>query len=103
MAEFSYEQLIRKTGNIYEMVVVLSQRARQVTDEQKRAIESEKEYIPASDIRDAEDFDEVEIDREALNRDRVKYPKATTVALDDIIEEKVEFRYVEPDEGPAKS
>jgi len=103
MAEFSYEELIRKTGNIYEVVSVLSQRARQVNDEQKRAIESEKEYIPASDIRDAEDFDEVEIDREALNRDRTKYPKATTVALDDVVEGKVEFRYIEPEDGPAKS
>lgn len=98
MALYSYEELIRKTGSIYEAVCIMSQRARQVNDEQKRLIDSEKEYTPVVDVRESEDFDDVEIDREALNRERVKLPKPTTVALDDLVEDQLAFRYIEPEE-----
>ncbi|MCK5145460.1 DNA-directed RNA polymerase subunit omega [bacterium] len=102
MAKYSYEELIRRTGSIYETVNIMSQRARQVNDEQKASIDAEKEYIPSSDIRDAEDFDDVEIDREALNRDRIKYAKPTTIALDELVSNQLEHYYIEPDGNPAK-
>lgn len=98
MGQISLEELLNKTGNIYEAVVVLSKRARQVTDIQKRKIENEMDVVPIMDNRDSEDFDEVEIDREALARDYVKYPKATRVALQEMEDGDIEYYYRDTDE-----
>lgn len=98
MGQISLEELLNKTGNIYESVVVMAKRARQVTDKQKRQIEQEMDIVPVMDNRDTEDFDEVEIDRDALARDYVKYPKATRVALQEMDEDKIKYFYREVEE-----
>ena len=101
MAQISLEELLNKTGNIYESVVVMAKRARKVTDIQKKQIEQEMDIVPMMDNRDAEDFDEVEIDRDALARDYVKYPKATRVALEEMAEGKIEYFHKEAQEEEA--
>jgi len=93
MSKISVEDLVKKTESIYEAVSVMSRRARQVNNEQRMEIESEMEILPASDNRESEDFDDVEIDREALLRDYKKYPKPTRVTIDEMIDGKIEFRY----------
>jgi len=95
MTDISLEDLTEKTNSIYEAVVILSRRARQITDEQKLQIEMETNVVPVQENRDSEDFDEVEIDREALMREHKKYPKPVKVAIQEMLEGKIESRYNE--------
>lgn len=98
MTEISLEELLEKAENVYEAVVVMFKRARQVNDEQKMQIEMEMETLPSTDIKDNEDFDDVEIDREALMREHKKYPKPSRVAIEEMKQGLIGYKYIEPDE-----
>ena len=87
MTKISFDEFLQRSDNIYEAVVAMSKRARQITDRQKREIELEMEMNPLSESREVtDDFDEIEIDREALKRKRTKHPKPTTVAMKEMVE-----------------
>ena len=98
MSDVSIMDLKKKTNNIYETVVVMCKRARQINDEQKLQIEMEREIVPGVENRENEDFDEVEIDREALLKEHKKYPKPSEVAIEEMLEEKIEYRFIDPEE-----
>ena len=98
MSDVSIMDLKKKTDNIYETVVVMCKRARQINDEQKLQIEMEREIVPGVENRENEDFDEVEIDREALLKEHKKYPKPSEVAIEEMLEEKIEYRFIDPEE-----
>lgn len=93
MSNVSMEELMNKTGNIYEAVAIMAKRAWQINEIQRRKINQERERLPVVDIRDSEDFDDVEIDREALNREYTKMPKPTRLAIDQMLDDNVEYRY----------
>ena len=95
MTKVSVEDLLKDSSNIYEAVAIVAKRSRQINDMQKRQIDSERENLPVVDIRDSEDFEDVEIDREALNRDYIKMPKPTRLALEEMRENKINWRYKE--------
>jgi DNA-directed RNA polymerase subunit K/omega len=95
MTKVSVEDLLKDRSNIYEAVAIIAKRSRQINDMQKRQIDSERENLPVVDIRDSEDFEDVEIDREALNRDYIKMPKPTRLALEEMRENKINWRYKE--------
>lgn len=99
MEELSLEELLKKTGNIYESVVVMSRRARQITDEQKKILEEEMDIVTDVNARDNEDFDEVEIDREALNREYIKLPKPSRVAMNEMAKNEIEYTFRELEEN----
>ncbi|MBN1895503.1 DNA-directed RNA polymerase subunit omega [bacterium] len=91
--KLSLENLIDHTGNIYEAVCIMAKRARQVNDAQKQVIDQDREYVPVVENREGEDFEEIEIDHEALLRDYKKYPKPTRVAIEEMAEKKVHYKY----------
>jgi DNA-directed RNA polymerase omega subunit len=95
MEKISLEELLTQTDNLYEAVVAMSKRARQINDEQKRIIDREKENLPVPEARESEELDEVEIDREALTREYTKYPKPTYVAMEEMKEEKIHWEFAE--------
>jgi DNA-directed RNA polymerase subunit K/omega len=97
MSDISLEDLSQKTSNIYAAVVVMSKRARQVTDEQKTIIDSEKEVVPYVENKENEDFGEVEIDREALMRNHRKFPKPVRVAIEEMIKSKISWEIQIPE------
>ena len=103
MSNISIMDLTKKTQNIYETVVVMCKRARQINDEQKLQIEMERDIVPGIENRDNEDFDEVEIDREALLKEHKKYPKPSMVAIEEMLDEKIEYRFINPDEEEKES
>jgi len=98
MSDISMEALMEKTGNIYEVVAIMAKRAWQINETQRQKINQEREALPVVDIRDNEDFEDVEIDREALNREYTKMPKPTRLAVDQMLNDVVEFRYRSDDE-----
>ena len=94
MVDISLEDLVEKTDSVYEAVAILFLRARQITDEQKLMIETEMEVPSTVENRDNEDFDDVEIDREALQREHKKYPKPTRAAIEEMVQGKIKHRYI---------
>ena len=99
MPDISLEKILRDHENVYSAVVVLSKRARQITDEQKQAAEMDKIALPVLDNKDSEDFDEVEIDREALLREHKKIPKPTRVAVEEMLQNTIHFEFVQPEKN----
>jgi DNA-directed RNA polymerase subunit K/omega len=100
MKELSVEDLAAKTGNIYQSVVVMSRRARQVTDEQKSIIDRDREVVPAVEAKENEDFDEVEIDHEALMKNHIKFPKPARVAIEEMAAGTVRWEIKSPETQP---
>lgn len=98
MAEISVEDLMKEASSIYEAVVVMSRRARQITDEQKLLLDMEKESEPVVDNKENEDFDEVEIDREALMRDHIKLPKPSRLAMEEMASGKIKYEFFNKEE-----
>jgi len=94
MVDISLEDLVENTDSVYEAVAILFLRARQITDEQKLMIETEMEVPSTVENRDNEDFDDVEIDREALQREHKKYPKPTKAAIEEMVQGKIKHRYI---------
>jgi DNA-directed RNA polymerase subunit K/omega len=81
-------ELEKYTSNIYEAIIVLAKRARQINDEQKQlqANETEEEY---------NEFDEEEGEIEVVKTDYVPLPKPTTLALNELLSGKIKFEYRE--------
>ena len=98
MEKLSFDELFKGTDNIYESVVVMAKRAQQINNEQKLEIEMNMETPPVSENKENEDFDEVEIDREALMREHKKFPKPSRLAIQEMTEQQIAFRYKEKEE-----
>jgi len=100
--ELSLEDLLKKTESVYEAVAIMFRRARQITDEQKLQIEMEMDTPSIPENKESEDFDDVEIDREALQREHKKYPKPTRVAMEEMIRGKIQHKYIDSSEEEEK-
>ncbi len=94
------EKLTEKCSSIYEAIVVIARRARQINEQQRRLIE--KELIPSGaatdDDEEAEAKEEVSLDRDFIDGQYLKLPKPTTIALQEMLEGKLSFEYIEPEE-----
>jgi len=99
MKELSTDELSQRTGNIYEAVVVMAKRARQVTDEQKALIDKDRETLAPVEPKENEDFDEVEIDHEALLKNHTKFPKPARVAIEEMADGLIKWETVTPEEA----
>ena len=97
MTKISLEYLLKRTDSIYEAVAVMFRRARQINDEQKMQIEMEMDMNPSVDSRENDDIDDVEIDRDALEREHKKYPKPSRMAIDEMVDGKIKFEYIDTD------
>jgi DNA-directed RNA polymerase subunit K/omega len=89
MTDISLDSVLKQDENIYASVVVMGRRARQITDQQKILIDMDKTVPSIQDSKENEDFDEVEIDREALLREHKILPKPTRVAIEEMQENKI--------------
>jgi DNA-directed RNA polymerase subunit K/omega len=87
------KQATGKATSIYEAIVVMSRRARQINDELKESLHRRLETVASlSEEGEGEvtNFDQLEISREF---DR--FPKPTFLALDEMLDGELEFRYRE--------
>lgn len=82
----SLNEIERFADNIYEAIIVLAKRARQINDEQKEVLrrDYEDEY---------DDYDEEINETEIIDTDYVKLPKPTSLALDEFLAGKIEYNY----------
>lgn len=99
MSNVSMESLREKTGNIYETVAIMAKRSWQINEMQRKKIDQEREALPMVDIRDSEDFEDVEIDRDALNREYTKMKKPTRLAIEQMLDDDIQYRYKSDEEA----
>lgn len=95
MTDVSVEDLRNKAGSIYEALVVMCRRARQINDEQKLQILQEMDTLIVPETRESEDFDDVEIDREALEREHKTYPKPSRLTIEEMARGDIGYFFIE--------
>lgn len=88
----SLKDIEKHADNLYEAIIVLAKRARQINDEQKQLLHRENDYDGYEDYED-EDF---EISSGDINY--LKLPKPTSIALEELLAGKIEYHYKVPDD-----
>lgn len=91
------EDLKKHSSNIYEAIMIIAKRARQINDEQKRFIEQETGYDSSMDDvndDDPDDDNDTLEERQIQPIKHIRLPKPTTVALDEMLLGKLNFQYV---------
>lgn len=91
------EKLTEKCSSIYEAVVIIARRARQINEMQRRLIE--QQVVPgSSEAKDSDEDEDMPLDRDYIDGQYLKLPKPTTIALKEMLEGKLSFEYIEPEE-----
>jgi len=84
-----------RADNIYEAIIVLAKRARQINDIQKQELSQGRNYDDEYD-----DFGDDEIIEDPSETKYEKLPKPASVALQDFFAQRVKYEYREkPDEN----
>lgn len=83
------EKLEEKVDSLYEAIVIIAKRARQINELQKQLIDKETEANS-----DEDELDEIMPDVDYLDRHYLKLPKPTTIALQEMLEGKLNFEYI---------
>lgn len=93
------KELEAKAANVYEAIVVLSKRSRQINEETKMEFSQRVENLVA--LPNAND----DMDEEISNPDQLKIslefearPKPTEEAIEELMNDQLEYRYKEAEE-----
>ena len=88
------EKIAEPSGNIYESIVVIGKRARQIAAQQKEELNSQLAEFASS----VDNLEEIFENREQIEISKFyeRMPKPSTVAIDEFMDGKVSFRT--PDE-----
>ncbi len=91
------EEIAQPTGNIYESMVVISKRARQISAQQKEELNSKLAEFASS----VDNLEEIFENREQIEISKFyeRMPKPTTVAVEEFLEGKITFRTPELEES----
>lgn len=89
------DKLVQPTGNIYESVVVLSKRARQISTGLKEELSSKLAEFAST----VDNLEEIFENREQIEISKFyeRMPKPTLLAIEEFLEDKVMFRKPEQD------
>ncbi len=86
----SLSELLKRTNNIYESIIIIAKRARQINEEQKKLLDTEiNEEEPIDENYFEEDIDKIKLDRQK----REPSTKPTTIALNEFLNGKLTFHY----------
>ena len=86
----SMSDLLKHCDNIYEAMIIIGKRARQINEEQKLFIEREAGIDDSLENDDNEEF----VDREMIDEDKIiKLPKPNELAIQEFIEGKLHYDY----------
>ncbi len=90
------EEISTPTGNIYESLVVISKRARQISAQQKEELNSKLAEFASS----VDNLEEIFENREQIEISKFyeRMPKPSTVAVEEFLEGKITFRTPEIEE-----
>ena len=94
------DKIAAPTGNLYESVVVISKRARQISTDLKEELNSKLAEFATT----VDNLEEVFENREQIEISKYyeRMPKPTNSAIEEFLEGKVMYRYrTETDQAPA--
>ncbi|MDZ7722138.1 MAG: DNA-directed RNA polymerase subunit omega [candidate division KSB1 bacterium] len=93
MAEtLALEKIEQNTENLYEAIVIIARRARQINEMQRQLIERELEQNEEEGLTDEM------VEGDMIEHQFLKLPKPTTVALNEMLDGKLTFEYLDKDE-----
>lgn len=84
-------ELEKLSGNLYEAIIIIAKRARQINEEQKSLIDIETEMDDSID--DYEDEEEEMEEQEEVMRKVIKLPKPTEIAIQEMLTGKIKWDY----------
>lgn len=84
------KDIAEKSGNIYESIVVIGKRARQIASQQKEELNSKLAEFASS----VDNLEEIFENREQIEISKFyeRMPKPSTVAIDEFLDGEVSFR-----------
>lgn len=86
--------LEKYVDNVYEAVIIIAKRAKQINNEQKRLLEAEADYD-----EDVENYDDEEIEVERTNEQKfIRFPKPTRLAINEMLSGRLSYEYLEREE-----
>lgn len=84
------EKLGEEANNKYEMIVVMSKRARQIAAQEKLELDEKLKYFEGFEDEDEFTFNE---EQERISRAFEKLPHATQRSVSEMLEDKIYFSY----------
>jgi DNA-directed RNA polymerase subunit K/omega len=91
------EKFIESTNNIHEAVVVASKRARQVNEDMRIEFNQRVEMVSVKTESETTEETEINPDQLRISVEFEKRPKPTDVALDELMQADLKWRYKEPE------
>lgn len=88
------EKLGEAANNKYEIIVVMSKRARQIAAQEKLELDEKLKYFEGFEDEDEFTFNE---EQERISRAFERLPHATQRSVDEMLEDKIYFSYPERD------
>lgn len=90
------EKIAEPSGNIYESIVVIGKRARQIAAQQKEELNSKLAEFASS----VDNLEEIFENREQIEISKFyeRMPKPSTVAVEEFLEGKISFRIPDSEE-----
>jgi DNA-directed RNA polymerase subunit K/omega len=97
------EKMTTKAENIYEAIVVMSKRARQINEEMKIEFNQRIEMLQSKIFEPEEETEQPQTnpDQILIAREFELRPKPPEVAIGEMLEDKISHRYKENEELPA--
>lgn len=92
------KELESKAKNVYEAIVVLSKRARQINEETKLEFQQRIENLVALPGNPDEVEDVANPDQLKVSLEFEKRPKPTEEAIEELMNDQLEYRYKEAEE-----
>lgn len=84
------EKLNKDTGNQYELIVIMSKRARQLAAQEKLQLDEKLKYFEGFDDEDEFSFNE---EQENISKEFEELPHTTQRAVEEMRQGEVYFRY----------
>ncbi|MEQ8245843.1 DNA-directed RNA polymerase subunit omega [Fulvivirga sp.] len=91
------DKIAEKTGNVYESIVVISKRARQIAVNVKEELNSKLAEFAST----VDNLEEIFENREQIEISKFyeRLPKSTNVAIEEFVEDKVTYRHRDAEEN----
>ncbi len=90
------EKIQATTGNVYESIVILSKRARQVAAQDKMELDEKLKYFEGFEDEEEYTFNE---EQERITKEYEARPHPTQRSVKELMEEKIYYRGIENEES----
>ncbi len=90
------EKIQGTTGNVYESIVILSKRARQIAAQEKMELDEKLKYFEGFEDEEEYTFNE---EQERITKDYEARPHPTQRAVKELMDENIYYRGIENEES----